>query len=783
MRVGGDGQGRAVARDSAFLVDDGKPVRPLLPDIWYVAASLVAACLILTHAGWLVHSGALSHSHFIALIVLTSALGLVLAISSRYARPQAKGLLMRSSAGVLVAALCCVATGANTISSTSKIADATVSSCRLDPVEDPKIGSTSISTICYLRHVDGATLGKVLVKSSEELDPSMLYQVAGSLELLDDGSWHRYLYMKGCVAVVNAHAIISCTPKPTNLVRQTRAWLLDSISPAASPARALIAGVICGRTTELSQTDAQSAFSLTGLSHLVAVSGSHLAYISVLMEALLLALGSPVRIRSAIIVCTMGLYVIFTGCAASALRSFLMVGCASLTFALRRRPHALSGLALSCIILCAINPKTVWDLGFQLSAASVLFLNLFCSYISWVMERSGVPGVLSQQASMTLVAQWATIPLTVPVFGSVSVVSPLANLLVGPLMTALLAAGLVLVPFSAIVPFGDLLLIPLDALANISIFLADALSMIPFGTIVVEGAAPFLPMLYGIACIVYAVWPSIPRFGFLAVVSLAFVAFAAHVAHWSLFAPPSIMVMDVGQGDSIIIREGSSSLLIDAGVDEATLEALVRNNVVSLDGVLITHWDKDHWGGLPAILQRIPVKRLFIANGALDAMPKEIDASAFGEIVELGCGDSIAVANFRCDVVWPQESVSGEENGDSTCLVAAYNNDGRALRCLLTGDTELSQERFYQDSVGNIDVLKLGHHGSGLSVDKGFLKAIDPEVSIASAGKGNTYGHPARECVQCVRDYGSLFYCTIDSGDICVEPGRGAVKIRTSRHL
>lgn len=783
MRVGDDGQRRDAAWCSFMLIDDGKPVRPLMPDIWFAAATLVAVCLMLTHAGWLVHSGALSLSHFIVLMVLTSAFGLALAIVSRHARPHVKGLLLRSSVGVLAAVLCCLISEATTISSIYKVANAAVSSCRLDPAEDPKIGSTSISTVCYLRHVDGASLGKVLVQSSEELNPSMLYQVAGSLEFLDDGLWHRYLYMKGCVAVVNAHSIISCAPKPADPIRQTRAWLLDAISPADSPARALLAGVICGRTTELSQTDAQAAFSLTGLSHLVAVSGSHLAYISVLIEALLLVLGFPLRARYAIIACIMGLYVIFTGCAASALRSFIMVGCASLTLALRRRPHALSGLALSCIILSVINPKTVWDLGFQLSAASVLFLNMFCSYISWAMESSGIPRVLSQQASMTLVAQWATIPLTVPVFGSVSVVSPLANLLVGPLMTALLATGLVLVPLSAIVPFGDLLLIPLDALANISIFLADALSMIPFGTIVVEGAAPFLPILYGIACIVYAVWPSIPRFGFLAVVSLTFVAFAAHVAHWSLFVPPSITVMDVGQGDSIIIREGSSSLLIDAGVDDATLDALVRSNVVAVDGVLITHWDKDHWGGLPAILQRIPVKRLFIANGALDAMPREIDSTAFEEIVELGRGDSIAVGNFRCDVVWPRESVSGEENGDSTCLVAAYENNGRTLRCLLTGDTELDQERTYQAAAGNIDVLKLGHHGSGLSVDKGLLKAIDPEVSIASAGKGNTYGHPARECVQCVLDYGSLFYCTIDSGDICVEPGQGAVKIRTSRHL
>lgn len=782
MRLGDDEQERSVVASGAGA-EDAKPIRPLLPDFWCATVALLATCLVLTQVGWLAQIDVIPKGLPIVLMVVIAALGFALSIAGRHASMRARVLLYRASIGIFVAVLCCFVSSARSIAASFRVANVTVSSCRLDPVEDPKIGASSISTICNVRRVDGAVLGKVLVQTDEVFDPGRLYQVAGSLEPLDDSSWHRYLYMKGCVAIVNAHAVISSSPKPANPVRMVRTWLLDAISPSSSPSRALIAGVICGRTTELSQTQAQTAFSLTGLTHLVAVSGSHLAYIAMLIESLLLALGCPVRTRSVVVACIMGVYVVFTGCAASAMRSFLMVGCSSLTLAVRRRPHALSGLALSCMLLCAFNPKSAWDLGFQLSAASVLFLNLFCSYVAWTIERAGAPRLVSQQLSMTLTAQWATLPLTVPVFGSISIVSLAANLVVGPLMTALLAAGLVLVPISVLAPLRAVAMIPLDGLANASIFFADALSKIPFATITADGAAPYLPLLYLVALAVYALWPVIPRLGTVVAVMFAGVAFTCHVIYWSYFVPPSITVMDVGQGDSIIIREGSSSLLVDAGVDEAALEALVRNNVVELDGVVITHWDKDHWGGLPAILQRIPVRRLFLAKGAVDAMPKEIDASSFEEIVELGSGDSIAIGSFTCDVVWPQEDVSGDENGDSTCLVATYDHGGRSLRCLLTGDTELDQERAYQRDVGNIDVLKLGHHGSGLSVDGDLLKAIDPEVSIASAGRGNSYGHPSQECVDCVRSYGSQFYCTIDCGDICIEPWQGAVKIRCSRNL
>lgn len=760
-----------------------KPSRPFLSDLWCAALALVGSCMTLTEVDWLVGSGSLSVMHRSILMFGAAALVLALAIAGFYIGPKARGVCFKVSFGIAIAMLSFVMSKASYVASASKVADVVVSSCLLDPIEDSKTGSTSTSTICLARQDDGSVLGRVLVQFEGELESNRLYRIAGSIEPLRDGSWHRYLFMKGCVAVVSARAIICSVPKPFEPIAFLRTRLLDAISPGSSPARALIAGVICGRTTELSQTEAYSAFSLTGLSHLVAVSGSHLAYIAMLMEALLLMAGFPVRVRSAIVAMISGLYVVFTGCSPSAVRSFLMVGCSSLTLALHRRPHALSALALSCILLCGVNPKTSWDLGFQLSAMSVLFLNVFCGYIGWTFDRLGVPKMLSQQISMSLTAQWATVPLTVPVFGALSVISPVANVLVGPLMTALLAAGLVLVPLSLIDQLREIVMIPMEALANFSIFFATVLSKIPFGSVIAEGFAWLSPLLYGIAVAIYVMWPTIPRLGIALSGAFVGAAFACHIIRWTLFAPPSITVMDVGQGDSIVIREGAASLLVDAGVDDAALDALVRNNVAYLDGVVITHWDKDHWGGLPSIMQRIPIKRLFIAEGALDAMPSEIDVDAFEEIVQIAHGDTIGVGGFACDVIWPEGSVLGEENGDSVCLLVDYEKSDRSLRCLLTGDTELDQERSYQDEVGDIDVLKLGHHGSALSVDAKLLEALDPEVSIASAGRGNSYGHPAQECVDYVRGYGSQFYCTIDSGDVFIEPWWDAVKIKCSRSL
>lgn len=780
MRVEDGGDKRGTVECGGSMAPARRPIRPLLPNSLFVAFGFMASCLVATEIGWLAFTGVLSMGQYVLLLIVFQCAAICPCAVLARLKPDKKRLAKIIFMGSIAASISCCVSFLAMRGSLSRVLGVAASSCHIDPLEDPRVGSTAVSTVCNLVDSEGRTLARVVVMTDEQLDPSRLYRVAASIDPLESGSWHRYLFMRGCVSTLNVHGVISSTPKGSNPVHDFRNMMLKSISPEKSPGRALLAGVICGRVTELSQTDAHASFSATGLSHLVAVSGSHLAYIATLVQLVLIYFGAPAKGRVAATVFIAVLYVIFTGCAASAVRSCFMVAFSSFAVLLKRRPHSLSGLALSCIAICCMHPGTVWDLGFQLSAMSVLFLNVFCSYFEWVLTSVGAPLGLSQQLSMTFAAQWATIPLTVPAFGSISVISTVANLIVGPLMTGLLAAGLILVPISCFPCFHAAALTPLDALANASIFCAEALSRVPFGTIVIQHPAPFVILPYILAALLYLLWPSIHRAGVIASSLLAACLFMVHIVHWTVFAEPSIVVMDVGQADSILIREGASTLLVDAGVDEKALQALQRNNVASLDGVVLTHWDRDHWGGLPSILSSIPVKRLYIAKGAKTSMPEDIDIEAFDQIIELSVGDELRFGGFNCRVVWPLEEVTGEDNADSTCLVVSYQKNGNALKCLLTGDTELDEERAYQRDVGDIDVLKLGHHGSRYSVDDDLLDTLDPEVAIASAGRGNSYGHPSSECIARVVEYGARFYCTIDNGDIWIRPYRDAVKIGCS---
>ena len=100
---------------------------------------------------------------------------------------------------------------------------------------------------------------------------------------------------------------------------------------------------------------------------------------------------------------------------------------------------------------------------------------------------------------------------------------------------------------------------------------------------------------------------------------------------------------------------------------------------------------------------------------------------------------------------------------------------------LLTGDTEADEANAYADAVGDIDVLKVGHHGSAASVDEEMLAALTPELAVASAGEGNAYGHPSREARQLLAQAGCPFICTIEAGDVTLFPDDEGARVATAR--
>lgn len=761
------------------------PPRPYIPPSAFGAATALGTAGLLAESAWRGRAAGtapwLDGAHVVGVLVLCAA---ALAASRALAapHPRAAARLRWMGALGLLAALGC-ARWAHALEASSAVLERPVSAFALEVASDPTEGAFGWSFTVVARDDAGRAVARMRATAGERPARGEVLRAVGRAKALDGSTWARSRLMRGEVAQLTVVRVLERSPsRAPDPLGALRSRVLAAIDPRRSPARALIAGAVCGDDSALDGTAAADDFAAAGLSHLVAVSGGHLVLVAALLQRALQRARAPVGARNAGLAAAMTAYVVFCGCTPSAVRSAAMACMGLAAGAGGRRAHSLSALALTCTGFAAIDSGAVFDLGFQLSAASVLFIAVFGRYLSFLLARTGLPHGVSEALSLTLAAQWATLPLTLPAFGTLSLVAPLANLVCGPLMSAMLVCGLATAPAAAAVPALSCLLAVPEALAQLSVFAAAVLADLPYASIPFSAsAAGAAAALYLPALAVFLAWrPWGPR-AVSALAGALVAAGAGWVGYWTLDAPPRVTVMDVGQADSILVRDGASSLLVDAGVDGRVVDALARNRVYRLDAVVVTHWDADHWGGLPDLLAAVDVGALYVARGAAGSAPPELLQALPCEISELGYGDRLAVGGFSCRVVWPRAPVAGEENAEPLVLDVRYRDGGCALSVLLTGDAEAPEAERFAPEVGDIDVLKLGHHGSAASVDASMLSVLDPEVAVASAGEGNAYGHPAPACTQAVAACGARFLCTIDAGDVELAPAEGGVGVSAGR--
>ena len=785
------------------------PPRPYIPPTALLAASTCASCAAVMNAGWLRReSGSVVPWGLIGTVwaIALLALAIILRMAPIGACWRGVGHCARGRR-IACGIACCTGLVLGVSASgmallrwqgmSESMGGQTVSSCVLTAVGDPRTGEHGVSTSAEVRPDRLDIPGfRVRMISKEPFEGGVSLRAVGRFEALGDDEWDRSRFMKGEVGSVSIRSVIEVDERRhRSMIDRFRSVALEAIGPEKGDARALVAAAVCGRMSELNGTRTYDEFSRCGLTHLIAVSGGHLAYIAAILGVMLSSARCGRCAQSVTVVLVMGLYVVFTGASPSALRSVVMVGLSHATILGGRRAHALSALFLTMTAMAVSSPGIVFDLGFQLSAASVLFIAVFSRYIAHMLGRLRLPGALSDALALSLVAQWATLPLTIPVFGEASLVAPLANILVGPLMTAVLIVGLITVALCTLflvvmwaLPPLALLLGPLcealtwcpDAIARLSIFIVTLCARVPFAAIALASSRWIGLIAYGAACMLYMAWQRVSARTLGAIGLAAMMCFAVHFTRWSMFAPASVTVLDVGQGDAILVRDGGRIVLVDAGVNAATREALARNNVFGLDAVVITHWDRDHWGGLPELASSIPVSRILVAEGAGEWAPHDVTELGI-PIDEMGDGDEVRIGGFSCRAVWPDSRVTGEENADSLVLRVSYGEEGGSLTMLLTGDSERDELARYANEVGDIDVLKVGHHGSRIAVDEESLEVLEPEFALASAGEGNRYGHPDPACVKMLTDSGARFACTMDVGDIVVRPGKSGAVVRVER--
>ena len=756
------------------------PPRPLMPWTMALCAGLCVSCgLVLNMAADLLLGERTTPVTLLMAIPIAAAACIVLARSCMRLM-RWRRWLYAAALGIVAGSVVSAGWAIGALRASRALDNRAASSLEFVVRGDPSINDGAYSYTCDA-YAGEKRLGQVRLSCDRELGVGSHVRAIGRISRLENDAYGRSRVLRGEVRKVKAVRIVSVDEGSSGPLLRLRNGLLASIAPATDPARSLIAGVVCGRSAELRAQPAGDWFSVTGTAHLIAVSGSHLAIVGFVSEGVLQKTRCSRGLQRAILAITLVGYAAFTGASPSAVRACCMVFATLVVNGAGRRRHGASALFVTMSIFVLLRPTVLFETGFQLSCASVLAILCFCPYVTYALGELGVPSGVVSMLSVTLCSQLATLPITIPAFGTFSLIAPLANAVIGPVVSLLLAVSIVLVPFSLVEPLQAwALVVPMIA-ARCALFFEQLFAAVPGASVSVPPDSMWIYLVPCLLAVLLVWWPR-PRARPMAVGLLCLMlAAAVPYVYWERFAPPSVTVLDVGQADAILVRQGGAVALVDCGLDERVVSALVRNNVHHIDAVFVTHWDEDHWGGLPDVLDRFSVGTIVVAADALDGAPAEVLNRPGVTYRQVACGDTVDIGAFRTRVMWPFDTVDGEGNEDSLVLLLSYAQEGKSLRVLLTGDAELDQEREFVREVGDIDVLKLGHHGSKVSVDTDLLGTLKPELSIASAGEGNRYGHPSDACIDAVKEAGGAFACTIEHGDITVAPTAKGFAMRCQR--
>ena len=795
---------RPNSRPTLARTHERAPVRPSLPCVVLCLPAAWAGVAVTTTCDIAVHFGQTNLSWALAWIlpalILIAAVGLCLR-ASRYWR-CVLALCLACTAGTLC--------GHGRVQATLQAAEAIVQSpvssyefvLTSDASPSERGGFQAQADVYAKTSQRRMRLSGVWVRLPASAGDKRLYvgthlRAVGRWSQPENDEWGREQLGRGVSAYVTVTRITQSSAADGLLgaLRNVRSGMLGSLD-LADPGLALTAGVVLGHQAAFSSQEASICFSNLGLSHLVAVSGSHLAVVAGLLGAVLGRTRARPALRLVLVSSALAAYVVLTGVQPSAARAFVMVLAAMSGRVLGRRSNALSGLGTAALVMLLFDPALASRLAFKLSVASVFGIACLGSLTGrWVRAAlpARMPEATCDALALTLVAQTCTLPLTLPAFGVLPVLSPLANVLVAPLVSTLLTIGVVAVPLGCALPA---LASPTHelcaALGSAACHLAQTLAGIPYAAVAAGVSQGFCTAVSAfVVAGIYLAWPHPTRTRARAALLTAMLMLAVTFVSWRCIAPERIVMLDVGQGDAILMQQGPHAVLVDTGPGDAIVQALGRHHVIHLDAVVLTHTDADHADGLKSMLGLVQVDKVILAQGVADIAQREkpelartIQRIARAGSEEVAAGDSLHAGTFTLDVIWPRAEVLEESNATSVICVAHTGKESSGgMSVLLTGDAESEQVEplVLAGVTGQVDVLKVGHHGSAVSTSAAMLRGLQPELAVISAGEGNRYGHPTPACLEQLASAGVPELCTIEHGDIDMRAGNTGVRVRTQR--
>jgi competence protein ComEC len=558
----------------------------------------------------------------------------------------------------------------------------------------------------------------------------------------------------------------------------------------------MLEALLLGKRSDLSSR-LEGLMIRAGTYHVLAISGLHVGIVVVLIISFLsmLRLGRRARVVVAL-VCVLG-YVLFTGARPSTQRAgtlFLLLGLSRLLQWKIDHPNCVCAVGIALLIAF---PHLAWDVGFRLSLGAVFGITLF---VPQIMPRFPVAvsavGRLGKYILVGLAASFSAQIFTLPVilysFGRTSLLGPISNLVVIPLITLTVAAG---IEASVAMLFSErlalLFLKAADTLADLCITSVELLTR--FVNPLVWTGRPCL-----LRILIYSAGLAVISLGGLRMSKR--LIFTLLLLLYALLVVPfpkgcsdvlEITFLYVGDGDAALIEmPGGKTMLVDAGPSSMGFDAarayilpfLALKGIGNLDQVIVTHPHSDHYGGLSSLIETLGVREVVVGTTHGEARYEDLLERARLEGIEVRQvrrGDTLSNGDVVIEVLHPSDRYltrnTGDPNEQSVVFMLRYKKAG----ILFTGDVTPSVQMHLVESSGDLgcDILKVPHHGAPYALDTAFVHALGAAYGIISVGS-KFASHPSPSTIDLLERLGMQVFSTVSDGAITVTTDGTAFVVR-----
>lgn len=496
-------------------------------------------------------------------------------------------------------------------------------------------------------------------------------------------------------------------------------------------------------------------YKINGITHLFALSGLHVSMFS----SIILFILKKIKLNEKLSYFITSLFLIFFAFIASFTPSivrsvlFFILSSINNVYYLYIKPKYLLYIVFSILIF--INPFYIYDTGFILSFCISFFILLF-------NEKNKINNNLLSILVISILSTLSSLPIIINMSYEINILGFINNLFFIPYVTY------IVFPLSIIVVFISKLSFILNFLIIIMEYISKVSSNILNVKLIFPKMSLFLIIIYYVLLILIVKKINLKK---IFIIYLSFLYFRCNFDKNNY-----VYFIDVGQGDSaLIVTKNNKSILIDTGGKVESNYSLMKSNVIpffksigirKLDYLFITHGDYDHAGYGIDLVNNFNVKNRFTNKGKYNSLEKKLNIKSFNN-------SYIKIDNV--EIYSLNSKIYNNENSDSLVLLVIIDN----YKLLFMGDASINTEKDIMNNydIGDVFILKVGHHGSKTSSSEEFINSVNPKYSIISVGKNNKFGHPNKEVLDNLSN--SKIYRTDIDGSIMFKIKKDKLRIET----